>query len=143
MFQVVFFTTKKIDLDFLKKFFLFNLDKKFVYSTRWTQYLLIKLYINEFDIKIMSHFNKKKQTNSFKLKMKITKDLNKLYKQKCLLSKQAGLILEYILLYLESALEKTDYNNNNNDNEYSVYLVIGCCLFYLFIFLSILYYFLN
>jgi hypothetical protein len=109
--------------------------------------LLIKLYINEFDIKIISQFNKKKQTNSFKLKIKITKDLNKLYKQKCLLSKQAGLILEYILLYLESALEKTTYknynNNNNNNNEYSVYLLIGCCLFYLFIFLSILYYFLK
>jgi len=108
--------------------------------------LLIKLYINEFDIKIISQFNKKKQTNSFKLKIKITKDLNKLYKQKCLLSKQAGLILEYILLYLESALEKTtykNYNNNNNSNEYSVYLLIGCCLFYLFIFLSILYYFLK
>jgi hypothetical protein len=108
--------------------------------------LLIKLYINEFDIKIISQFNKKKQTNSFKLKIKITKDLNKLYKQKCLLSKQAGLILEYILLYLESALEKTtykNYNNNNNNNEYSVYLLIGCCLFYLFIFLSILYYFLK
>ena len=79
-------------------------------------------------------------TKSLKLKKKIIRNLNKIYKQKCLLIKQAELSLEFILLYLESALEKTDdYNKDKN----SVYVAIGCCFFYLFIFLAILYYFLK